>query len=58
VRKASELLLSRPGVDACRDIAVSTVRPFTDAPNYGVIFMHLEAVEDRFKPARDRKHLE
>ncbi len=49
VRKASELLLSRPGVAHAVTFAGFDGATFTDAPNYGVIFVTLKPFEERLK---------
>jgi HAE1 family hydrophobic/amphiphilic exporter-1 len=49
VRKASELLLSRPGVAHAVTFAGFDGATFTDAPNYGVIFITLKPFEERVK---------
>src|ERR1700704_5951466 len=49
VRKASELLLSRPGVAHAVTFAGCDGATFTDAPNYGVIFITLKPFEERVK---------
>jgi HAE1 family hydrophobic/amphiphilic exporter-1 len=49
VRKASEILLSRPGVAHAVSFAGFDGATFTDAPNYGVIFTPLKPFEERVK---------
>jgi hydrophobe/amphiphile efflux-1 (HAE1) family protein len=49
VRKASEALLSRPGVAHASAFAGFDGANFTDAPNYGVIFVVLKPFEERVK---------
>ena len=49
VRQASETLLSRPGVAHAVTFAGFDGATFTDAPNYGVIFVVLKPFEERVK---------
>ncbi len=49
VRKASDILLSRPGVAHAVMFAGFDGATFTDAPNYGVIFVVLKPFEERVK---------
>ncbi|MFL4985267.1 MAG: efflux RND transporter permease subunit [Xanthobacteraceae bacterium] len=49
VRRASEVLLSRPGVAHAVTFAGFDGATFTDAPNYGVIFITLKPFEERVK---------
>jgi hydrophobe/amphiphile efflux-1 (HAE1) family protein len=49
VRRASETLLSRPGVAHAVAFAGFDGATFTDAPNYGVIFVALKPFEERVK---------
>ena len=49
VRKASELLLARPGVAAAVTFAGFDGATFTNAPNSGVIFVTLKPFEERVK---------
>ena len=49
VRKASDLMLSRPGVAHAVTFAGFDGATFTDAPNYGVIFVILKPFEERVK---------
>jgi len=49
VRKASELLLARPGVDHAVAFAGFDGATFTNAPNSGVVFVTLKPFEDRVK---------
>ncbi len=49
VRKASEMLLTRPGVDHAVAFAGFDGATFTSAPNAGVIFVTLKPFEERVK---------
>jgi hydrophobe/amphiphile efflux-1 (HAE1) family protein len=49
VRKASEMLLKRPGVDHAVTFAGFDGATFTNAPNAGVIFVTLKPFEERVK---------
>jgi hydrophobe/amphiphile efflux-1 (HAE1) family protein len=49
VRKAADILLSRPGVSNAVTFAGFDGATFTDAPNYGVIFVTLKPFEERVK---------
>jgi HAE1 family hydrophobic/amphiphilic exporter-1 len=49
VRKATDLLLKRPGVDHAVAFAGFDGATFTNAPNAGVIFLPLKPFEDRVK---------
>ena len=49
VRRASELLLSRPGVDHAVTFAGFDGATFTNAPNSGVVFVTLKPFEERVK---------
>jgi len=49
VRRAAEVLLSRPGVAHAVTFAGFDGATFTDAPNYGVIFVVLKPFEERVK---------
>src|SRR5262249_57271882 len=49
VRKASEILLSRPGVADAVTFAGFDGATFTNAPNSGVIFVTLKPFEERVK---------
>jgi len=49
VRKASEIMLSRPGVLASVAFVGFDGATFTNAPNTGVIFVRLKDFEDRIK---------
>ena len=49
VRRASEVLLSRPGVAHAVTFAGFDGATFTDAPNYGVIFITLKPFAERVK---------
>jgi hydrophobe/amphiphile efflux-1 (HAE1) family protein len=49
VRKASDLLLSRPGVDHAVAFAGFDGATFTNAPNAGVIFLPLKPFDERVK---------
>ena len=49
VRKASELLLTRPGVAHAVAFAGFDGATFTNAPNAGVIFVTLKPFEERVK---------
>src|SRR5207253_206675 len=49
VRKASELLLMRPGVEHAVTFAGFDGATFTTAPNAGVIFVTLKPFEERVK---------
>ena len=49
MRQASETLLSRPGVAHAVTFAGFDGATFTDAPNYGVIFVVLKPFEERVK---------
>jgi len=49
VRRASEILLTRPGVAHAVTFAGFDGATFTDAPNYGVIFVALKPFEERVK---------
>ena len=49
VRRASEVLLSRPGVAHAVTFAGFDGATFTDAPNYGVIFIPLKPFAERVK---------
>jgi hydrophobe/amphiphile efflux-1 (HAE1) family protein len=49
IRRAGELLLSRPGVSAAVAFAGFDGATFTNAPNTGVIFVRLKPFEERIK---------
>ena len=49
VRKAGDILLSRPGVEAAVAFAGFDGATFTNAPNTGVIFVRLKSFEEREK---------
>jgi hydrophobe/amphiphile efflux-1 (HAE1) family protein len=49
VRKAGDLLLSRPGVEAAVAFAGFDGATFTNAPNTGVIFVRLKSFDERRK---------
>jgi HAE1 family hydrophobic/amphiphilic exporter-1 len=49
VRKASDILLSRPGTAHAVTFAGFDGATFTDAPNYGVIFITLKPFDERVK---------
>jgi HAE1 family hydrophobic/amphiphilic exporter-1 len=49
VRKASEMLLKRPGIDHAVTFAGFDGATFTNAPNAGVIFITLKPFEERVK---------
>ena len=49
IRKASEILLTRPGVAHAVAFAGFDGATFTNAPNTGVIFVTLKPFEERVK---------
>ena len=49
IRRAGEILLSRPGVSAAVAFAGFDGATFTNAPNTGVIFVRLKPFEERIK---------
>ena len=53
MRKASELLLTRPGVDHAVAFAGFDGATFTNAPNAGVVFVTLKPFEERVKARLD-----
>ena len=53
MRKASDILLSRPGVAHAVTFAGFDGATFTNAPNSGVVFVTLKPFEERVKAGLD-----
>ena len=57
VRRASDILLSRPGVDASVAFVGFDGATFTNAPNTGVIFIRLKDFKERIKEGLDKDEI-